>query len=132
MSQPRTTRHVPPAAAAAVVVALLAVLLTAFAWPAVRSAPRDVPAAAAAAPPVAEQVEKALATARPGAFDVRTVRDEPTARAAVLDREVYGAVVVGPDGARVLTASASSPVVAQTLQQVAGGLAEPLGAPVPV
>jgi hypothetical protein len=132
MTRQPSTRPVPPVIVVALVVGVLAVLLTAFAWPAVRSAPHDVPLAVSAPPPVADQVATALDRARPGAFEVRTVADEDAARAAVLDREVYGAVVVGPDGATVLTASAAGPVVAQALGQVADGLGQALGAPVPV
>jgi hypothetical protein len=128
----RAARTVPLPAVVALVVTLLTVLLTAFAWPAVRSAPRDVPVAIAAPPPVAAQVSGALEQARPGAFEVTTVPDETAARRAILDREVHGAVVVGPQGAEVLTASAGGAAVAQALQQVAAGLSEQLGTPVPV
>ncbi|MGY1802251.1 hypothetical protein ACI78T_03115 [Blastococcus sp. SYSU D00922] len=128
----RSVHRVPLPAVVALVVTLLALLLTAFAWPAVRSAPRDVPVAVAAPPPVAAQVTEALEQARPGAFEPATLPDEAAARRAIAERDVYGAVVVGPRGAEVLTASAGGPVVAQTLQQVAVGLSERLGTPVPV
>ncbi len=128
----RPVHSVPLAAVVALVVTLLTVLLTAFAWPAVRSAPRDLPVALAAPPPVVEQVTSALEAARPGAFDLTVVADEDAARSAVLDREVYGAVVVGAQGPRVLTASAAGPAVAQVLQQVAAGLSERTGTAVPV
>lgn len=128
----RAARSIPLPAVVALVVTLLTVLLTAFAWPAVRSAPRDLPVAIAAPPPLADQVTGALHQARPGVFDATTVADEADARRAVLGREVYGAVVVGPQGARVLTASAAAPAVAQILQQVAVGLSDRLGADVPV
>ncbi|MGH3316348.1 MAG: hypothetical protein ACRDO0_09420, partial [Nocardioidaceae bacterium] len=45
------------------------------------------------------------------------------------DREVYGALVVGPAGVEMLTASAASPVVAQMLGQVAGRLDPAAGPP---
>ncbi len=128
----RPTRTIPLPAVVALVVTLLTVLLTAFAWPAVRSAPRDIPVAIAAPPPVAAQVTGALDQGRPGVFDLTTVADEAAARRAVLHREVYGAVVVGPQGPRVLTASAAGPAVAQLLQQVGVGLSDRLGADVPV
>jgi hypothetical protein len=128
----RADRSLPLPAVAALVVALMAVLLAAFAWPAVRSAPHDVPVAIAAPLPLAEQAGAALEEARPGAFALTPVADEAAARRAVLDREVYGAVVVGPEGAQVLTASAAGPAVAQTLQQVAAGLSDALGTDVPV
>jgi hypothetical protein len=116
----------------ALAVVLLTVLLTAFAWPATRSQPRDVPLAVAAPPPVAAQVTSALEENRPGAFEITTVRDGGAARHAIEQREVYGAIVLDAQGPRVLTASAASPVVAQSLQQVAAALSGTLGAPVPV
>ena len=124
----RAPRSVPLPALVSLVVVLMTVLLAAFAWPAVRSAPHDVPVAVAAPP----QVTAALEQARPGAFAFTTVADEAAARGAILEREVYGAVVVGPQGAQVLTASAAAPAVAQTLQQVAAGLPDRLGTDVPV
>ncbi|WP_336031858.1 hypothetical protein [Geodermatophilus sp. FMUSA9-8] len=114
------------------VAALLAVVLTAFAWFAVRSAPHDLPLAVAGPAPAVTQVETALDTAAPGAFAVRPVDDEATARAAIAGREVYGAVVVGPSGPRLLVASAASPTVAASLRQVAAGLGAATGTAVPV
>ncbi|MGY1616914.1 hypothetical protein ACI797_09215 [Geodermatophilus sp. SYSU D00691] len=133
MSTPSTGRDsarlVPLVAGIAVLVALV---LTAFAWPAVRSAPHDLPLAVAGPAPAAEQVTAALDEAQPGAFDVEVLADEAAARAAIEDREVYGAVVVGPDGPQLLVASAASPVVAQSLRQVATGLGAATGTTVPV
>ncbi|MGY1821670.1 hypothetical protein [Geodermatophilus sp. SYSU D00079] len=111
---------------------LLTVLLTAFAWPAVRSEPRDLPVAVAGPPAATEPLTQALTAREPGAFDVRTVADEAAALEAVRDREVYGAVVAGADGPRVLVASAASPAVAQALGQVALGLGAATGTTVPV
>ncbi len=55
----------------------------------------------------------------PGAFDVNAYADEGAARAAIEDREVYGAFVAGPSGPKVLTASGASPGVAQALSRAA-------------
>src|SRR4051795_1983194 len=123
------TRLVPLLAVLAV---LLTVVLTAFAWPAVNTAPRDLPVAVAGPPAATAQVADALAGAEPGAFDVHTLADEQAARAAISPREVYGAVVVGADGPHLLVASAASPVVAQSLRQVAAGLGAASGTTVPV
>jgi hypothetical protein len=101
---------------------LLSVLLTAFAWPAANSEPREVPLAVAAPGPVAAQVQQRLAGAGGEAFDVTRVADRAAAVAAIEDRDVYGALVLGPSGVEMLTASAASPVVAQLLGQVAGRL----------
>jgi hypothetical protein len=110
-----------------VLVPLLAGLaLAAFVWPAARLAPRDVPVGVVAPPAAAAAIEQRLA--RDGdAVEVRRLADQASARAAITGRDVYGAVVVTPDGTTVLTASAASPLVAQLLQQAAA--TPPGGAP---
>ncbi|MFD9241334.1 ABC transporter permease, partial [Streptomyces sp. NPDC059556] len=52
-----------------------------------------------------------------GAFEVHRYPDGAAARAAIQDRDVYGAVVVTPGGTELLTASAASPVVAGLLRE---------------
>ncbi|MGY0022326.1 ABC transporter permease [Streptomyces sp. YJ-C3] len=101
----------------ALLVPLLAALaLWAFAWPAARTAPRDLPLGVAGPAAAAGPVERQL-RAQDGAFEVHRYADEAAARTAIEDRVVYGAVVAAPAGPRLLTASAASPVVAQLLQQ---------------
>src|SRR3954449_13504802 len=73
----------------AVLAVLLTVVLTAFAWPAVNTAPRDLPVAGAGPPAATDQGSGALATVEPGAFDVHALADERAARDAIADREVY-------------------------------------------
>ncbi|RRR86158.1 ABC transporter permease [Streptomyces sp. RP5T] len=103
--------------AAIVLVPLLAALaLWAFAWPATRTAPRDLPLGVAGPPAAAAQLERGLRQ-HEGAFEIHRYADEAAARAAIEDRTVYGAVVVSGRGAELLTASAASPMVAQLLQQ---------------
>ncbi|XRQ03490.1 hypothetical protein ACN3XK_43760 [Actinomadura welshii] len=109
------------AGVAAVAALLQLVMIIAFAWPAARTAPRDVPVLVAG--PQAAAVAERLDREAPGAFDVRTLRDEAAAREALAGREAYGAIVTGPAGPKVLTASAASPVVAQRLGAMARLLA---------
>ncbi|MFK4069689.1 ABC transporter permease [Streptomyces sp. NPDC029674] len=114
---PRASRRRPrTAAVAALACAITALALWAFAWPAARTAPRDLPLGvagpAAAAEPVTRQLEW-----REGAFEIHRYADEAAARAAIEDRTVYGAIVATPGGPKLLTATAASPVVAQLLQQ---------------
>lgn len=109
--------------------AALALLLTAFAWPATQTRPRDVPVAVVGPPPAVEQVRTALESAQPGAFDVTAAVDAAQARQLVLDREVSGALVLGPGGPSVVVATQAGPAVAQLLTQVAQGAT---GATVPV
>ncbi|MFE0172054.1 ABC transporter permease [Streptomyces sp. NPDC059002] len=124
----------PPQGRRIVMVAVLVPLLVtlalwAFAWPAARTAPRDLPLGVAgptaAAGPVAQQLQR-----QQGAFEIHRYADEAAARAAIEDRTVYGAVVATPQGPKLLTASAASPVVAQLLQQAVQSQA-PEGKPVP-
>ncbi|HEY0001353.1 MAG TPA: hypothetical protein VGB74_12920, partial [Actinoplanes sp.] len=58
--------------------------------------------------------------------------DAAAADAAIRDRAVYGAVLITSAGPEVHVASAAGPTVAQLLTQVAGGLSQQLGQPVPV
>ncbi|WP_409473671.1 ABC transporter permease [Streptomyces sp. HC307] len=103
--------------ATVVLVPLLATLaLWAFAWPAARTAPRDLPLGVAGPAAATAQVEQQL-TRQEGAFEIRRYADEAAAREAIEDRTVYGAVVVTDRGPELLTASAASPAVAQLLQQ---------------
>jgi hypothetical protein len=109
-----------PARRAIAVVVLVPVLaalaLWAFAWPAARTAPRDLPLGVAGPAAAAAQVEKQLQQ-HEGAFEIHRYDDEAAARAAIEERTVYGAVVVTARGPELLTASAASPTVAQLLQQ---------------
>lgn len=116
-----------------VVAALLAVLVSAFAWPAINSEPRGLDLAVVAPEPVAAQVEGQLAaTAGEDAFDVVALPDRAAAEQAVRDREVYGALVLGPQGGEALVASAASPAVAQVLTRLANGIPPQAGGPLPV
>ncbi|MFH9123538.1 ABC transporter permease [Streptomyces globisporus] len=95
---------------------MVTLALWAFAWPAARIAPRDLPVGVAGAAPAAEQLEQRFEQ-RDGAFEVHRYADEAAARAAIEDRVVYGAVVAAPQGPHLLTASAASPVVSQLLRE---------------
>ncbi|SMQ14772.1 hypothetical protein SAMN06272771_1080 [Streptomyces sp. Ag82_O1-12] len=111
---PSRNRHV--IAVVVLVPVLAALALWAFAWPASRIAPRDLPLGVAGPPAAAAQVEQRLER-HEGAFEIHRYADEAAARGAIEDRSVYGAVVVTPQGPELLTASAAGPVVAQFLQQ---------------
>ncbi|MBQ1096087.1 ABC transporter permease [Streptomyces sp. b94] len=110
---------------------LVGLALWAFAWPAARTAPRDLPLGVAGPPAAVAQVEQRL-TQREGAFELHRYADEDAARGAIEDRTVYGAVIAGDRGPELLTASAASPAVAQLLQQAVAGQASAAGAPVQV
>jgi hypothetical protein len=110
--------HRPPLAAILVVPVVVAVILTLFAWPLAKLGPRDVPVGVAGAPAAAQAVADRMA-AQDGKFDVHRYDSEAAIRTAIEDREVYGGYVAGPSGAKVLTASAGSPTVAQMLTHAA-------------
>ncbi|MFB7878450.1 hypothetical protein ACFC06_24665 [Nocardia sp. NPDC056064] len=107
---------------------LQALLLIAFAWPAVNLAPRDLPIAVTG--PQSAQVAQRLQQQSPDAFAITTLADAGAARNALADNEIYGAIVTGEGAPQLLVASAASPAVAQQLT----ALAQQLGgaAPAPV
>ncbi|WP_405672855.1 ABC transporter permease [Streptomyces sp. NBC_01530] len=105
---------------------LAALALWAFAWPAARTAPRDLPLGVAGPPAATAQLARQL-DRKDGAFEIHHYADETAARHAVEDRTVYGAVAVTPKGPELLTASAASPVVAQLLQQAVAQQASAAG-----
>ncbi|MCP9620115.1 hypothetical protein FOH10_06120 [Nocardia otitidiscaviarum] len=105
-----------------------AVMLIAFAWPAVNIGARELPIAVAG--PQSAVVADKLTQRDADAFEIITVADESAARTAIDEREVYGAIVTGDGQPRVLIASGASPAVAQQLtaigQQLAGTPAAPV------
>jgi len=125
-------RRAEPAAAIVLLTILLGLVLTAFALPAIKSAPRDVPIGVAGPAAVAGQVSGALDARSPGAFEVSAYADEAALVSAIRDRDVYGGIVVAPTGPKVLTAPAGSPAVAQALSGLAAGLSQQAGQQVPV
>jgi hypothetical protein len=119
--EPARPRGVRALAVVVVVVPLLVgVALAAFAWPAARLGPRDLPVGVVAPGPAGQAIEQRLA-GDGDAVAVHRYADRAAAEAAIGDRDVYGAIVVAPEGATVLTASAASPLVAQLLQQAVTG-----------
>jgi hypothetical protein len=108
-----------------VVLPLMIVLAAlAFAWPAARMAPRDLPVGIVGTGPASQQVRQGLERSDPGGFDVRVYASEASARAAIEDRDSYGAFVAGPGRLTVLEASAASPAVAQLLTAAGQELAQ--------
>jgi hypothetical protein len=130
-----TQPHEPPAAAKAVglivvLTVVLAVIFVAFALPATRSAPNDVPIGVAGPPPAVAQIESALAERAPGGFAVTGFADPGALRAAIENREAYGGLAVGPQGPTVLVASGASPMIAGVLTQIGTSIGERSGLPV--
>jgi hypothetical protein len=128
----------------AAVVALQALMVTAFAWPATKVEPRDLPVAVAGPASAARAFAAQLDRARPGAFEVTVVPDAAAADRRLRDREAYAAFVLGPPQPEaaasqprsphgltgIHVASAASPAVAQLLSQASQALVQ--GRPLPV
>jgi hypothetical protein len=99
-----------------VVPVIVAIALSTFVWPAANLEPRDLPFGLAG--PVEELGSfQARLEAREGAFDVHLYDDEESAREAIEDREVYGAIVADSGGLSLMTSSAASQTVAAFLTE---------------
>jgi hypothetical protein len=127
-----SSTHEPPEALRATAVlfaltAVLALIAIAFALPAAKSKPRDVPIGAVGAPAASGQVADMLEHNAPGAFALTIYPNEAALREAIRNREVYGGVVVEPEGRTLLTATGASPTVAQLLTQFGNGMAQQTG-----
>ena len=106
------------AIAAVTVIGLVQVcLVLVFAWAASRATPHDLPIVVAGPTQAVQGVERGLTQGDPGAFELSRRADDAAARSAVLDREAYAAIVLGPSGATLYTASAAAPAVAESLAQ---------------
>jgi hypothetical protein len=117
--------------AAAIVLALtaaLAIFAVAFALPAVKSAPHDVPIGIAGPQAATGQIAGALEQKAPGAFDITYYPGEQALREAVMNRQVYGGFSFGPEPT-LFTATGGSPVIAATLGQIGSGMAQQTGMP---
>ncbi|MGX9789337.1 ABC transporter permease [Mycobacterium sp. MMS18-G62] len=124
--------HEPPAAirATGIVVVLavaLAILAIAFALPAARSKPHNVPIGAAGPQVASGQVADTLEQHAPGAFAITYYPGEASLREAIRNRDVYGGISFGPDGRSLLIATGGSLMVAQMLTQIGNGIAEQTG-----
>jgi hypothetical protein len=126
--------HEPPAAirATGIVVVLtvvLAILAIAFALPAVRSKPHDIPIGAAGPLAASGQVAATLEQHAPGAFAITYYPGKAALRDAIRNRDVYGGISFGPDGRSLLIATGGSPMVAQMLTQIGNGISQQAGLP---
>jgi hypothetical protein len=98
----------------------LAVL--AFAYPAARTEPRQLPVGMVGSSPHGRELVEYLNAEAPEEFDLHLYADAASALAAVQDREVYGAFEVSGQSVRLMTASGASPAVAQLLEQLSDSL----------
>lgn len=126
--------HPSPAVARAAgvvlaITAALAIVTIAFALPAARSGPHDLPIGAAGPQAASGQVAAMLDQKAPGAFAVTYYPGADALADAIRHREVYGGLVLPsqPDQQpALLIATGASPAVAQLLTQIAGQTPTPL------
>src|SRR5258705_9938405 len=138
---PRHTHHAspvhePPAAirATGIIVVLtveLSILSIAFALPAARSKPHDVPIGAAGPQAAGGQVADIIEQHAPGAFAITYYPGEAALRDAIRNRVVYGGISFRPDGRALLIATGGSPRVAQMRTQNGNRIGHRAGVPLP-
>lgn len=121
-----------PAAAVVGLVALFVAMLSAFALPPLHLEPRGVPLAVAGSGQATAQVGERLEKQKPGAFDITKVSNFQQAEDLILDRDVYGAIVVDSDTTTMMIAGAASPAVANVLKTMADQMGEVQGTTVAV
>jgi hypothetical protein len=124
--------HEPPAAVRAVAIIgvltiAIAVVAIAFALPASRSKPTDVPIGIAGPQAATSQVAERLEQRAPGAFAVTYYPGEQALRDAIRNRNVYGGIVFGTEGPALFTATGASPAVAQLLTQIGSAISAQSG-----
>ncbi|MFJ8006648.1 ABC transporter permease [Streptomyces fagopyri] len=103
---------------------MISLAVMAYAWPASRIAPRDLPVGVVGTSTASQHAIEGLTRNKPGGFDFRLYPDQASARAAIKSREVYGAFAVTTGNVTVLEASAASTSVAQMLTTAGQQLAD--------
>ena len=145
--------HEPPAAIRAtgiivVLTVVLAILAIAFALPAARSKPHDVPIGAAGPMaagtgrgphPWAGESPTSSSSTLLARSRSPTIPGEAALRDAIRNRDVYGGISFGagpnvagqatPEGRTLLIATGGSPMVAQMLTQIGNGISQQTGLP---
>lgn len=118
----------PAAARAAAIVfaltALLAVLALAFALPAAKSKPHEVPIGIAGPQAAGGQAARVLEQNAPGAFEITYYPGAAALRDAIENRQVYGGIAFDTGQPTLITATGGSPAIAQLLTQVGSGIAQ--------
>lgn len=120
----------PPTTLVAIVLgltAMVALMLSAFAFPSLNSGPDDLPLAVSGPDRATTQVVEALEKQAPGTFDVRLYDTEAEAAEAITDREAVGGIAVGSKGVTVQTATGAGAAYTRLLDGVASGLGKSSG-----
>lgn len=101
---------------------VVALMLLAFATPAVHSGAKDLPIAVSGPSQAVSQVEKTLESKAPGTFDATTYDTAQKTTDAIKDRDVIGGISLGQDGVTVLTAGGAGSPYAPILKNIGAGL----------
>ncbi|MET0735935.1 MAG: hypothetical protein ABWY55_09905 [Microbacterium sp.] len=105
---------------------VIAIVVMAFVWPAATSRVQNLPVGIAGPPESVTALEGVLAEQDPAPFVLHDVAARDDAVAAIEQRELYGAILLGDvtagEAPEVLIATAASPVAAQALRGVAAQL----------
>ena len=118
----------PVAVIAATVTVVVSVILTVFAWPLATSNPHDLPIGIVSpSTQFTQSLEGELNKAEPGAFKFTEYKTKDLASNAILERQIYGAIVVS-NSPEVLVASGANATVAQLLNNISVQLSEQLTA----
>jgi hypothetical protein len=110
-----------PAVIAAAIVGVQVLFAFCLGYPLLHAVPHDVPIGVAGPPAAVSQLSARL-QGQHGAFDVHRYPRAAAAQVAIRDRDVDGALVVGPRGPRLIVASAADPDLAGLLTTEAQGL----------
>lgn len=103
---------------------MVALMLLAFAAPALNSGPKDLPLAVSGPEQATSKVTAALDKQAPGTFVVTTYATEREGAEAITDREAIGGITVGAKGVTVQTATGAGTAYTQVLKGVGAGLEE--------
>lgn len=85
--------------------AVIALMLLAFAAPALHSGAKDLPLAVSGPAQVAAQLSSTLQARSPGTFDITTYPSADAAAQAIRNREAVGGLAAGPQGLTIQTAA---------------------------
>jgi hypothetical protein len=123
IAPPRAAAALMPLALALGVIVIQFIMVSAYAWSAASTAPRNIPVAVAGPARAVALVAGELDTAKPGAFRLVPASSTARARQDITSREAYGAILVSrPGRIEVLVASGGSPVVASVLTAMAADM----------
>lgn len=101
------------------VIVIQFVMVSAYAWSATSTSPRDLPVAVTGPTTAVAAVSAELSQADPGAFRVVPATTEGQAIQDIKNRQTYGAIVLDGRTPRVIIASAASQAVADVLTGLA-------------